>query len=379
MIFIDFRPAEYHKAKCSYVAYYVRNPETDELVRKRIKLNRVQGARNRDRFATRLCAEINQKLYEGWNPFLDNDAFFRGTTLQKGIKDFLASKGPNVRPDTVRSYHSYLKWFNTLLQNGGKLQLPIKLFSMHDAGKVMDALAARLDIGAATYNSYLEFFRNLFNHFVTRDWIKENPFSKMPRRREEEKFRDLIPPHIRQRIADYFIQNDQIPYLYIMQLCYRCLIRPKEMLMLKIKDIDFVEGLINIPSDVAKNGKARTIAVPKEIMAYLEKLEVYNPDDYIFSDDYLPGTTLKSSKDTARTWAKMRTALKLPLKYQFYSLKDTGITEMLEGGVPAKFVKELADHSSLEVTERYMHKSEAKIILKFNKLEFSAKPTGTHY
>ncbi|MCQ2280069.1 MAG: hypothetical protein MJZ49_04615, partial [Bacteroidales bacterium] len=186
MIFIDFRPAEYHNAKCSYVAYYVRNPETDELVRKRIKLNRVQGSRNRAKFAARLCTEINQKLYEGWNPFLENDAFFRGTTLQKGIKDFLASKCPNVRPDTVRSYHSYLKWFNALMQNGGKLQMPIKLFTMHDAGKVMDALAARLDIGAATYNSYLEFFRNLFNHFVTRDWIKENPFSKMPRRRDPD-------------------------------------------------------------------------------------------------------------------------------------------------------------------------------------------------
>ena len=42
------------------------------------------------------------------------------------------------------------------------------------------------------------------------------------------------------KIADYFIRTRQIPYLYIMQLCYRCLIRPKEILMLKINDIDFV-------------------------------------------------------------------------------------------------------------------------------------------
>ncbi len=66
----------------------------------------------------------------------------------------------------------------------------------------------------------------------------------------------------------------------------------------------------------------------------------------------------------------MRTQLNLPMKYQFYSLKDTGITELLERGVPAKYVKDLADHSSLEVTERYMHKTEAKIILKHNTLQF---------
>ena len=90
--------------------------------------------------------------------------------------------------------------------------------------------------------------------------------------REEQKRRVLIPPHVRQQIADYFIRTRQIPYLYIMQLCYRCLIRPKEILMLKIKDIDFVDNIINLPADVAKNHKARTIGVPAEIMAYLNKI-----------------------------------------------------------------------------------------------------------
>ena len=172
------------------------------------------------------------------------------------------------------------------------------------------------------------------------------------------------------KIADYFIRTRQIPYLYIMQLCYRCLIRPKEILMLKIKDIDFVENIINLPAEVAKNHNARTIGVPAEIMAYLNNLRNHEPDDYIFSKGYLPGPELKTSKDTVRTWAQMREQLSLPMKYQFYSLKDTGITELLERGVPAKYVKELADHSSLVVTERYMHKTEAKIILKHNILQF---------
>jgi site-specific recombinase XerD len=43
---------------------------------------------------------------------------------------------------------------------------------------------------------------------------------------------------------------------------------------------------------------------------------------------------------------------------------------MLEAGVPAKLVKELADHSSLEMTEKYTHKSNAKKILEYNTLKF---------
>ena len=116
MIFSDFRPAEYHPGKTSYVAFYVINPETSILVRRRIKVNRVKGYQNRAKFAHKLCYEINQKLYEGWNPFLENDSYFSGTSIQKGIKEFLEAKSKNVRPDTVRSYHSYLKWFKNYLQ-----------------------------------------------------------------------------------------------------------------------------------------------------------------------------------------------------------------------------------------------------------------------
>lgn len=215
-IFSDFRPAEYHAGKSSYVAFYVLNPETGTLVRKRIKVNRVGGGRNRDRYARSLCCEINRKLYEGWNPFLENDAYFSGTSMQKGIREFLETKGKNVRPDTFRSYHSYLKWFNGFLHRSGKMQMPVKTFTDRDAEKAMKELGTRTDIGPATYNSYLEFFRNLFNYFINRNWVKENPFNKVARRREEQKRRDLIPSHIRQQIADYFIRTRQIPYLYIM-------------------------------------------------------------------------------------------------------------------------------------------------------------------
>ena len=43
---------------------------------------------------------------------------------------------------------------------------------------------------------------------------------------------------------------------------------------------------------------------------------------------------------------------------------------MLEAGVPPKYVKELADHHSLEMAERYTHRSDAKKILEWNTLEF---------
>lgn len=115
--------------------------------------------------------------------------------MQKGIKEFLETKGKNVRPDTFRSYHSYLKWFNGFLHRSGKMQMPVKTFIDRDAEKAMKELGTRTDIGPATYNSYLEFFRNLFNYFINRNWVKEKPFNRISKRKKEQKRRDLIPPH----------------------------------------------------------------------------------------------------------------------------------------------------------------------------------------
>ena len=142
--------------------------------------------------------------------------------------------------------------------------------------------------------------------------------------------------------------------------------------MLRVGNIDFEACLLTIPSDVAKNHCDRVLGVPDEIMAYFRTLRDLPPEWYIFSDrnTYNPGPKQVAPTRIAERWAQMRDELKLPASYQFYSLKDTGITEMLEAGVPAKYVKELADHHSLEMTERYTHKSEAKKILEWNKLEF---------
>ena len=107
-------------------------------------------------------------------------------------------------------------------------------------------------------------------------------------------------------------------------------------------------------------------------MVFFRELACYPPQFFVFADrnTYKPGPRQMSPTRIAEKWKEMRDELKLPGNYQFYSLKDSGITEMLESGVPSKLVKELADHSSLEMTEKYMHRSNAKRILQYDVLHF---------
>ena len=66
--FLDFKPAEVKRNKEVYVAFYVLDPTNEKLKRIRIRCNRIKNRREQYIYASRLCFEINKKLYEGWNP-----------------------------------------------------------------------------------------------------------------------------------------------------------------------------------------------------------------------------------------------------------------------------------------------------------------------
>lgn len=367
--FIDFKPAQLVETKKeTYVAYYAKNPFTDRMERRRVRLNYIRSKQERRKYGQLLAIELNEKLYKGWNPFIDDPNAKKGITLKAAVKEFMTEKTRTVRKDSLRSYKSQTKILLDWAALNGLDRKPCVSFNKTAAVCFMRHVGE--DVSGKTYNNYLAFCNTLFLWFAKRGYCPDSPFSGIDRKKVDGKIRDIITPDERKRIADYFMENNMYEYLVVMQMCYRLFIRPKEALMLRIRDIDFKEGLIRIPPDVAKNHKERVLAVPTEIMSYLAGLSGLDKDMFIFSDGYKPGYVLKNSRDTGRTWSRMREKLKLPASCQFYSLKDTGITEMLEAGVPAKYVKELADHHSLEMTERYTHRSEAKKILEWNTLEF---------
>lgn len=71
----------------------------------------------------------------------------------------------------------------------------------------------------------------------------------------------------------------------------------------------------------------------------------------------------------------MRRELKLPDTMQLYSLKDTGITNMLENGVPAIDVMKQAGHHDLSMTTQYANHKDIRIAQKMynNNLSFGTK------
>ena len=72
--FIDYRPAQVMRNKEVYVCYYVLDPTSNRLKRMRIRCNRIKDRRARSRYASLLCAEVNRKLCNGWNPLTGEES-----------------------------------------------------------------------------------------------------------------------------------------------------------------------------------------------------------------------------------------------------------------------------------------------------------------
>lgn len=362
-IFVDFRPAELRiTASSTTVVFYVKNPQTDHLERQRIKINHIHGKNERLKYGRLLVQQVNERLYEGWNPIVEKAGFSKVVSLKAAADLYRKSYVKDIRPDSLRSYDSQMKSLADFASESGLGDKPVCQFGKKEAQLYMLHIEER-GTGSRTYNNYIRFMGQFFNYCVDKGLAKENPFASVKLKRVDAKKRTVIPPEARKRIMDYLIENKMDGFRLICLLTYHCLIRPKETLMLKVSDINLKDGIIDIPAGVAKNHCERQIAIPEEMTTLMnDQVKGSSPELYVFSTGYRPGKKLLTTRDTGRTWSVMRKELELPESYQFYSLKDTGITEMLEAGVPAKMVQELADHHSLEMTQKYVGKSHAEDI-----------------
>jgi len=113
--FVDFKPAQIANGKCFYIYYHVVNPFTNKMERVRIKLNHIPK-KEQKRYAQRLMHELNIKLYNGYNPFLEKNNT-KCITLIEAVNIFMQWTQKNTRPDTVRSYSSYCTYLINFLNN----------------------------------------------------------------------------------------------------------------------------------------------------------------------------------------------------------------------------------------------------------------------
>jgi len=125
-----------------------------------------------------------------------------------------------------------------------------------------------------------------------------------------------------------------------------------------IKSIIFsaFEQIIKVPANVSKNKSDRIATIPNSLMMELEKWDFNGAEkeEYIFGKNLLPGKEPLDARRFTKKWDKLRDDLCLDSKIKLYSLRDSGIVQMLQDGISPEEVMKQADHSSLDITTIYV-------------------------
>ena len=381
----SFYPAvlKHYKSIGYVIEWYFLDERTDKMVRRMVRLQHVHKRTSEYDFriyANRMIAQINQELSIAYPASacvqlptslpMDNIVSTiaptvkpeKRITIKEAADKFLAEKEKELRPDSMRSYRSYTK----LLIEWGKDNdmKTIKQLDKENAIDFMDYLYNDREVSACSFNNYLKLSRCFASWCVSKNLMEDNPFAIIKKKRTDGKNRTLIPEQDRIRLMEH--EDIRSGFKVICMLVYSALIRPKEISKLQIKHVHLDQGYIEVPGTVAKNHKRRMAALTPQLQQWLSKMQLdrYSPNDYLFGSKLEPSSTQSGTFCYMKYWRKVREWLDYPITYTLYSFRDTGITEMLESGMPSVDVMKHADHSSLDITTTYVQHEDKELIRK---------------
>ena len=345
-----------------YVGWYSYDPVLQCQRRKKIKINHIPNKVERRKYANDLIARVYDKLRRGWNPWIATENSKSYSTFADVCNhyDKLITKkaGEGIyRPETYTSYMSYLR---NLKKYNEELKNPILYIYQFERQYIIDFLEyvyVDRDNSAQTRDNYLGWLKTFSDFLQQQSYLKEKPtegietFSKWTKKKEREYLPEEVLNKVRKKI-----EEDNKHFMLAAYILFYCFIRPKEMSRLQIRDINVKNRTIVIKAEQSKNRRTAAITLPVKIIHLMVDLKIfdYPGDYYLFSKKLKPGKAYQSEKQFRDFWQHhVRKPLKLPDKYKFYSLKDTGVTMMLRANTDIISVRDQARHSSILITDTY--------------------------
>jgi integrase len=347
--------------KENFVFFYAFDPVSGLRKRKKYMLDHCRTKREMKRTARDMIRTLSRKLEGGWNPWIENSDSMTFTLFKKVADlyhDYLYKRldDNSLREDTVVSYLSYLKIFREWIEEQGDV---VYMFQMDHlvVSRFLDYVYVERNNSFITRNNYLAWLRSFCTYLLERGYLTADPCARFKNIhiRGHVKDRTVIPDHVMAQIRDYLMEHNRHFLLACYLTHYMC-IRPKELSRMHVGDINIGMCTITLMGDQTKNHDSVTITMPQKVARLMIDLDIFSAHGgcYLFSDHFRPGERQKSEKSFRDYWMKhLRKDLKFSPRFKYYSLKDTGITNMLRKGVDPISVRDQARHSSLAITNTY--------------------------
>ncbi len=360
--FIDYRPAQLCIKTQWLVVFYAKNPVTHTMERFRLSVPVLKSRTERIKQGKRIVLEVNKKLDSGWLPYYDNTDSADFKTFMYCTDKFLEITAKDVangtkRKDTNKSYKSGISMLKKYIsENKLNIHLIIEINKTFVVN-YLDWIVYERNVSNTTHNNHAVFLGIFFSFCVDRGFMKQNFAIGIKKKKKEPKKRQYMTQDVKDKIK--CLQTENPEYYTLCMMTYFCFIRNTELTKLKVGDVNLVQNYITISAENSKNRKTANITIPDSFKSTIENhIGNSKPEEFLFStNNFKPGKIAVQTKKIYTTWIKFVKDKNISSEFQFYSLKDTGITDLMNMGMPTIKVRDQARHFDINITETYMSRN----------------------
>jgi integrase len=222
----------------------------------------------------------------------------------------------------------------------------------------------------AAVNRDLAVLRILFNYAIRLGKLTENPVSQIKFFREPQNHIRVLSPAEEERYlacAGPLLQDIAVLMLHTGM-------RPGEIYNLQVHDVDLGLRSVHVPTGKTANA-SRHIPLTRRALDVLARRTAEAETEWLFPCPYDPNKPIAEARK-AHDGAVRRSGIH---HFRLYDLRHTALTRMALAGIDLPTLKELAGHSQIQMTMRYVHPTpehKRRAIEKFEKasVEFIELP-----
>ena len=363
-----------------YVEYAVRNPYTDEMKRFRHYkgFKKLKTAEERYALGEQIVTDLKERIRTGDIPFMEKKRSYQDELIYAAaakrwgaeresmicirthLSEFLEVKKTEVIAHSFQTYRSKLRIFNEWCELEGLDRKHISFVSQQHICDFLRHLVEVNHISRRTVDKYKQILHGFFDYIIkVKQIVLENPVHNIPRMGEvRDEAPHPIPSRERKMLIAYMRKHDpQLMLVCLME--YYCAIRPNELRLLKIRDIDMEHQFIRVPKDISKNRMTESVNIPRQLLKLLQEMELeqYSQDYYLLSQGGNPGPTSLGKNSLRFRFDRIRNQLGISPVYKLYSFKHTGGVELVNAGVDTWELQRHFRHKSIDTTERYIRRN----------------------
>ncbi|MEK7752032.1 MAG: tyrosine-type recombinase/integrase [Acidobacteriota bacterium] len=190
-----------------------------------------------------------------------------------------------------------------------------------------------------------------------------------------ERCREFVLSHEQEKL---YLEATPQPLRDVALLILDTALRPGEALDLEWPDIHLEPatgakfGYAHVLSGNAKNRKSRNVSLTTRVREMLAARQAQAESLYVFPGypaSGKPGSKPYRGTSLDHQHLETRTLLKLPKDFVVHSLRHTALTRLGEAGADAFTIMRIAGHSSITVSQRYVHPTPEALERAFERLE----------